>query len=84
MIEDTDKSGFRERDENMLPCKEYFVKIDEVRNERGCHMKKLYDSLGPVLIKLESLVLGTFSGRSQKMKEYYVYWESEAFQCILE
>ncbi|XP_055373636.1 dynein axonemal heavy chain 10 [Condylostylus longicornis] len=62
---------------------DYFIKLNKTRNEKSCRMKKCYESIGPVLIKLESLLLGTFTGRSQKMKEYYTFWESQAFTCIL-
>ncbi|KAH8295402.1 hypothetical protein KR018_010894 [Drosophila ironensis] len=68
----------------VYPCQGYFELLDASRNRKTAQMKKLYDSLGPVLIKLESLVLGTFSGRSDRMKTYYEFWEEETFKCIVE
>lgn len=65
-------------------CQGYVERLEQYRTEQCSHMKRIYDSLGPVLIKLESLVLGTFTGRSVKMREYYVYWEQENFKCLLE
>ncbi|XP_017478046.1 PREDICTED: dynein heavy chain 10, axonemal [Rhagoletis zephyria] len=62
----------------------YVEKLEQSRNEKCAHMKKLYDSIGPVLVKLESLVLGTFTGRSEKMRGYYTYWEEMTYQCILD
>lgn len=68
----------------IYPCQGYFEILEASRNRKAAQMKKLYDSLGPVLIKLESLVLGTFTGRSDRMKTYYEYWEEETFKCIVE
>lgn len=68
----------------IYPCQGYFELLEASRNRKAAQMKKLYDSLGPVLVKLESLVLGTFSGRSDRMKTYYEYWEGETFKCIVE
>ncbi|KAL7729890.1 hypothetical protein ACLKA6_014739 [Drosophila palustris] len=65
-------------------CQGYFELLEASRNRKAAHMKQLYDSLGPVLIKLESLVLGTFTGRSEKMRNYYEYWEEETFKCIID
>uniref|UniRef100_A0A1I8PAD1 Dynein-1, subspecies f n=1 Tax=Stomoxys calcitrans TaxID=35570 RepID=A0A1I8PAD1_STOCA len=65
-------------------CQTYMERLEMSRTEKCSQMKKIYDSLGPVLIKLESLVLGTFTGRSEKMKEYYVFWEEETYKCILD
>lgn len=65
-------------------CQGYFELLEASRNQKAAQMKKLYDSLGPVLIKLESLVLGTFTGRSEKMRNYYEFWEEETFKCIVE
>lgn len=69
--------------EKCLSCREYFQTLDLDRNEKFSRMKKLFDSIGPILIKLESLILGTFSGESTKMKQYYVYWEKEMFNLLI-
>ncbi|KAI8122976.1 axonemal, Dynein heavy chain 10 [Lucilia cuprina] len=65
-------------------CQGYMERLEQSRTEKCSRMKKIYDSLGPVLIKLESLVLGTFTGRSEKMRNYYVFWEEETYKCILD
>lgn len=65
-------------------CQVYMERLEQSRTEKCSLMKRIYDSLGPVLIKLESLVLGTFTGRSEKMREYYVFWEEQTYKCILE
>ncbi|EDV92648.1 GH18884 [Drosophila grimshawi] len=65
-------------------CQGYFELLEASRNQKAAQMKRLYDSLGPVLIKLESLVLGTFTGRSEKMRNYYEFWEGETYKCIVD
>jgi dynein heavy chain len=35
------------------------------------------------MIKLESLILGTFTGESEKMNHYYIYWEKELFAALV-
>lgn len=65
-------------------CQGYMERLELARTAKCSHMKRIYDSIGPVLIKLESLVLGTFTGRSLKMRDYYVFWEEETYKCILE
>lgn len=75
--------SFPSDDEGLLPCKEYFQKLISIRDEKTGRIKKLYDSIGPILIKLESLILGTYSGESDKMILYYEHWEKEAFACLI-
>lgn len=69
--------------DTVRPCQEYFTKLDLVRNEKISRMKKLFETVGPILVKLESLILGTFTGESPKMKQYYVFWEKELFMLIV-
>lgn len=91
------RSAIRRSDDNQLvvknvqfivadsvrPCQEYFTKLELVRNEKISRMRKLFESVGPILVKLESLILGTFTGESPKMKQYYVFWEKELFTLIV-
>lgn len=66
-----------------LPCRQFFEALDIDRNVKVSRMKKIYDSIGPTLIKLESLILGTYTGDTEKMQQYYVYWEREIFRLLL-
>ena len=77
-------SSKRECGTGVYHCQGYMERLEQTRTEKCSYMKKIYDSLGPVLIKLESLVLGTYTGRSEKMREYYIFWEEETYKCILE
>lgn len=64
-------------------CIEYFKLVKRRRIEKTAHIQKLYDSIGPLLIKLESLVLATSTGLADKMKFYYKFWEKEALHAIV-
>ncbi|KAI8825885.1 dynein heavy chain and region D6 of dynein motor-domain-containing protein [Fimicolochytrium jonesii] len=41
-----------------------------------------YASVGPLLIKMESLVAGTNTGKSKALKEYYAHWERKIFMAL--
>ncbi|KAJ3224095.1 Dynein heavy chain 10, axonemal [Clydaea vesicula] len=41
-----------------------------------------YRSIGPLLIKMESLVANTNTGKSPMLKEYYAYWEKRVFVAL--
>lgn len=70
-------------DSVVLPCKEFYRELDSVRTVKVTQMKKLFDSIGPTLIKLESIILNTFTGESNKMKQSYAFWEKEMYNCLV-
>jgi dynein heavy chain, axonemal len=72
-----------ERDASVRACLEYFYTLELERNDKTNRLQKLYDSIGPAMIKLESLVLSTFTGESDKMSYYYTYWEKEMFSTLV-
>ncbi|KAI9102678.1 dynein heavy chain and region D6 of dynein motor-domain-containing protein [Phlyctochytrium arcticum] len=41
-----------------------------------------YKSIGPLLIKMESLVAGTNTGKSKVLREYYAHWERKIFAAL--
>lgn len=67
--------------EDIIECREFFKQLHIVRDEKCRRIKKMYDSIGPILIKLESLILGSHTGESDKMELYYNFWEKETFNC---
>lgn len=72
-----------DRDDSIKPCLEYFKSLEFKRNEKTNKIQKLYDSIGPIMIKLESLILGSFTGESDKMSFYYTHWEKEMFSALM-
>lgn len=67
----------------VLPCKDFHRELDSVRTRKVAQMKKIFDSIGPTLIKLESIILNTFTGESNKMKKSYAFWEKEMYNSII-
>lgn len=72
-----------DRDDSIKPCLEYFKSLELERNDKTSKMLRLYDSIGPAMIKLESLILGSFTGESDKMSFYYTHWEKEMFSALI-
>lgn len=72
-----------DRDDNIKPCLDYFKSLELERNDKTNKIQKLYDSIGPAMIKLESLILGSFTGESEKMSFYYTHWEKEMFSALM-
>ncbi|CAG9821168.1 unnamed protein product [Phaedon cochleariae] len=66
-----------------LPCKEFFGQMNDNRTEKISKMMKTYQSIGPILIILEAIVLNTNTGRSPKMVHYYAFWEGEIFKALI-
>jgi len=56
--------------------------IKKFRNDTVEGLVQKYTSIGPLLIKMESLVAGTNSGRSEKLEDYYAFWEKKIFYAL--
>lgn len=67
-----------------LGCKMFFSEMDLKRAESVRQMMKLYGDLGPVLMKLEGLVLQTSTGRAPVMAHSYQCWESRTFSTFVQ
>jgi dynein heavy chain, axonemal len=78
----TKKIMIKESDDAIKPIFEYFNLLKESRNENVLLLEDLYNSIGPILRKLESIIVGTCTGDSEKMKFYYTYWEKELFAAL--
>lgn len=68
----------------IVSCDEYFFSLlDAARNQRMAELRRRYESIGPLLIKLECLILGTATGESFKMSLYYQHWEAASYAGLL-
>lgn len=67
----------------IVSCNEYFAALDAARNHRMTDLKRRYESIGPLLIKLECLVLGTATGESFKMRLFYQQLEGATYAGLL-
>lgn len=59
--------------------------FDIVNNHRNNVLETLvsgYRSIGPLLMKTESLVANTNTGSSKMLKEYYSFWERKFFNAL--
>lgn len=66
-----------------LPCKQFFIEMETLRTELVCQQVKLYEMIGPILMKLESIVTQTSTGRAPYMQLYYSYWENKVFKALV-
>ncbi|XP_018050925.1 PREDICTED: dynein heavy chain 10, axonemal [Atta colombica] len=69
--------------EDLLSCKSYFMEIKNRRSELVSSMLKAYQSISPMLVKLESLVLGTSTGTSPAMQLLYKKYEKKIFAAFI-
>ncbi|KYN43305.1 Dynein heavy chain 10, axonemal, partial [Trachymyrmex septentrionalis] len=69
--------------EDLLPCKKYFMEIKNRRSELVSSMLKTYQSISPMLVKLESIVLGTSTGTSPAMQILYKKYEKQIFAAFI-
>lgn len=45
-------------------------------------LARKYRAIGPLLTKMEGLVVHTNSGRSPKLNAYYSYWEKKVYDAL--
>ncbi|XP_060518939.1 LOW QUALITY PROTEIN: dynein axonemal heavy chain 10 [Cylas formicarius] len=72
-----------DKNPNRLPCKEFFSVMQSGRTQKVSDMLKTYESLTPILIKLEALVLNTNTGNHPRMVPYYSFWELEVYKALI-
>lgn len=65
-----------------LACKDFFSYVYETRNEEAIKLLRLYQSITPLLMNIEVLILHTNTGKSTQMTRYYRYWEEEIFKAF--
>ncbi|KAJ3039942.1 Dynein heavy chain 10, axonemal [Rhizophlyctis rosea] len=68
--------------EELLDAHEFFDFVNKHRVNILEGMVQKYLSIGPLLIKMESLVVRTNTGKSKMLKEYYMYWEKQVFAAL--
>ncbi|XP_020287480.1 dynein heavy chain 10, axonemal isoform X2 [Pseudomyrmex gracilis] len=69
--------------EVLLPCKTYFLEVKSRRSELILSMSKTYQSIGPLLVKLEGLVFGTSTGKNPNMQLLYKKYEKKIFEAFI-
>lgn len=71
-------------DARRYECKEFFSEMEENRGKSINQMLSTYKGVGPILMKLESLVHHTSSGASPFMSLFYTFWERKIFTNLLD
>ncbi|KAJ8934453.1 hypothetical protein NQ314_013327, partial [Rhamnusium bicolor] len=72
-----------QEDPERLSCKDFFHIMNNNRTEKMSQMMKVYDSFGPILIKMEAMVLNTNTGKAPAMVPYYFFWENEIYKALI-
>ena len=62
--------------------KEFCKHIEQERNKTVCLLSQKYSDIGPLIIKIENLVMDTSSGKAKCMQGYYMDWECKALDCL--
>jgi dynein heavy chain len=66
----------------VMDAHEYFDLLNTHRSNVLEQLVASYRSIGPLLMKTESLVANTNTGASKALKEYYAYWERKVFNGL--
>ncbi|XP_042636525.1 dynein axonemal heavy chain 10 [Orycteropus afer afer] len=71
------------KSEGELPdVKEFFEHIERERTKDLDHMVRWYLAIGPLLTKVEGLVIQTNTGKAPKLASYYEYWENRIYEVL--
>ncbi|XP_005344424.1 dynein heavy chain 10, axonemal [Microtus ochrogaster] len=69
-------------EEGLPGVKEFFEHIERERAKDVDHMVRWYMAIGPLLTKVEGLVVHTNTGRAPKLASYYEYWEGRIYDVL--
>ncbi|CAH1801914.1 unnamed protein product [Owenia fusiformis] len=63
-------------------CKEFFEYIERERFKDYETLARKYRAIGPLLTKMEGLVVHTNTGKSPKLAQYYGHWERKIYGSL--
>ncbi|KAI5166248.1 Dynein Heavy Chain 10, Axonemal [Manis pentadactyla] len=69
-------------DKELPGVKEFFEHIERERAKDLDHMVRWYLAIGPLLTKVEGLVLYTNTGKAPRLASYYEYWENKIYEVL--
>lgn len=71
-----DKNGY-------LPGIKEFCDFIECERAKAVNLRvNKYAAISPLLTKIESLIMGTSTGKSKRMAQFYAYWECKIFDSL--
>lgn len=56
---------------------------EKFRNSVFSSLSRKHHGIGPLLIKIEGLVVYTNTGKSPRLRQYYAYWEKRIFESLV-
>ncbi|KAG2470484.1 DYH10 protein, partial [Polypterus senegalus] len=62
--------------------KEFYEHIERQRAKDVIFLCRKYNAIGPLLTKVESLVVHTSTGKAPNMAHYYAYWERRVYNAL--
>ncbi|KAJ3336288.1 Dynein heavy chain 10, axonemal, partial [Gonapodya sp. JEL0774] len=68
--------------QDLMDAHEFFEFVNKHCTATVEILVQKYAGIAPLLIKIESLVAGTNSGRSKQLKDYYAFWERAIFNAL--
>ncbi|XP_064619187.1 dynein axonemal heavy chain 10-like isoform X2 [Lineus longissimus] len=68
--------------EDVPGCKEFYEYVERERAKDFETLARKYRAVGPLLTKMEGLVVHTNTGKSPKLHQYYSYWERRVFHSL--
>ena len=78
----TNSNLFVYDDTDVPDVKTYFETVEKHRNRDFELLARKYRAMGPLLTKMEGLVASTNTSRSEKMANYYKYWERKVYDAL--
>uniref|UniRef100_A0A8C6Y8I9 Dynein axonemal heavy chain 10 n=1 Tax=Naja naja TaxID=35670 RepID=A0A8C6Y8I9_NAJNA len=76
------KSPPSKGDGHLPGVKDYFEFIKRERARDMEHLVRKYTSVGPLLTKMEGLVVNTNTGKASRLVTYYAFWEKKIYQSV--
>ncbi|XP_051787986.1 dynein axonemal heavy chain 10-like [Erpetoichthys calabaricus] len=67
---------------SLFGIEDFFNYMKEERAKEVAYLYRKYKAISPLLIKIESLVLNTDSGKAPKMEKYYTHWEYKVYNAL--
>ncbi|XP_074640231.1 dynein axonemal heavy chain 10-like [Tubulanus polymorphus] len=68
--------------EDLPGCKEFYEHIEKERAKDLETLARKYRAIGPLLTKMEGLVVHTNTGKSLKLAQYYSFWERRVYDSL--
>ena len=65
-----------------IHLQEFFDHIELERAKDFEILARKYRAIGPLLTKMEGLVVHTNTGKSPKLSQYYAHWERKIYESL--